>query len=188
MTAAILADEYRRASRVEGSDIAAHFPRFFQIVAACRPRTILELGVRNGDSTVAWLMALAHVSSGELWSVDIAPCPLPQFAGWRFILGDDLDPAVSAQLPASIDVLFIDTSHAYEHTLSELALYGPRVRRGGFIVCHDTENEHPEEHGEPIPPQEPFPVKRALDEWCAQHGQHWTNDPQSWGLGVVEIV
>jgi len=43
----------------------------------------------------------------------------------------------------SIDLLFIDTSHAYSHTLEELELFGQHVRERGFICLHDTVS-HPE--------------------------------------------
>jgi cephalosporin hydroxylase len=41
------------------------------------------------------------------------------------------------EIPASIDLLFIDTSHLYDHTMAELKRYAPRVRPGGWIVFHD---------------------------------------------------
>ena len=51
-------------------------------------------------------------------------------------------------------MLFIDTSHAYEHTLAELRKFVPLVAPGGTVLLHDTRLEVPERVG----PQPPFPV------------------------------
>jgi len=178
---------YQRNATDPASDIAPHFPRFGELVEQHRVRWIIELGVRDGASTSCWLLR-ALQAAGHLWSVDIEPTHLVPRRGWTFVHGDDLAPGVAEQLPASTDLLFIDTSHAYEHTQAELALYGPRVRPGGVIVLHDTANEHPEDHGEPIGYQEPFPVRRAMIEYAEENGYRWDDDPKSWGLGVIYVT
>jgi cephalosporin hydroxylase len=83
-------------------------------------------------------------------------------------------------------VLFIDTSHAYEHTLWELENWSSKVRPGGVIVCHDTELERPWDP--PCPETDPdFPVASAIDKFCADHGLRWLNIPGCWGLGIIKL-
>ena len=146
------------------SDIVDHLPRLRE--EACRPNVVvIELGVRGGNSTAAFLDA-AELYEGHVWSVDIADCP-GEHERWTFIQGDDMD--VVDQLP-ECDVLFIDTSHHYEHTLEELKAYVPKVRDGGVVLLHDTELEVPFM----CPPDDPpFPVTAALRVYVA------LNDPSA---------
>lgn len=168
------------------SDIVGHLPTLYDTVLAYPGAVVLELGTRSGNSTAAFLAAAASVG-GHVWSVDIG---LPQAPGWWWqtglwspVIGNDLDPAILARLPGKVDVLFIDTSHAYDHTLAELRTYVPRVKPGGVVLCHDTELEAPELVG----PQPPFPVAKALDDYCAESGLKWANNTGSYGLGVINI-
>lgn len=169
-------DEYRRR-RDEPSDIWEHLPTLYAHVVAENARVVVELGVRSGNSTAA-LLAAVELTGGHLWSVDIdtQPAGFDNHPQWTFIQGNDL--ATADQLPATIDVLFIDTSHHYEHTLAELRLYGPRSR---WIVLHDTELEHPD--GAPRRPS--FPVKKAIECWSLDVGRRWTNRTNCYGLGII---
>jgi cephalosporin hydroxylase len=89
---------------------------------------------------------------------------------------------VFARLPDEVDIVFIDTSHAYLHTVQELNLYRWLVRPGGRIVLHDTELAHPMDVVGPA-----YPVKKAVEEFVAAEGLTWTNRPHCWGLGVIEM-
>lgn len=162
------------------TDIQGHLDRFYGIGLASSK--IIELGTRGGTSTIAFLAGLE--GHGHLWSVDIDPPPdnlvVPH---WTFVQGDDCSDEVLAQLPDDVDAVFIDTSHAYEHTLNELELYLPRVRSGGQLLLHDTELEAPDFVG----PQPPFPVRLAVTEFCDEHGLSWMNFTHSYGLAVIEV-
>lgn len=168
------------------SDIQGHLPYLHERAAAVPGVVVLELGTRSGNSTAA-LLAAAERADGHVWSVDLLQPQVPSWweltGRWTLTVGDDLDPQVLAAQPAEVDLLLLDTSHAYEHTLAELGAYVPRVRAGGVVCCHDTELEAPEGVG----PQPPFPVARALDAYCAETGLQWSNRPGSYGLGVIEI-
>lgn len=179
--ATFLADAYATAC-VTPSDINEHLTAMVDLVAELDATKVVELGTRGGVSTLAWLHAL-H-GRGHLWSVDIDPRPdLPQFDHWSFIQGDDCSPFVFTQLPNPVDIVFIDTSHAYQHTVAELALYRWLVRPGGVIVLHDTELYQPGEVG----PQPPFPVKKAVVEFVEAEGLTWRNYENNNGLGVVYL-
>ncbi len=142
------------------SDIVDHLPRLRE--EACRENVVvIELGVRGGNSTAAFLDA-AELYEGHVWSVDIDPCP-GEHDRWTFLHGDDMNPDIIDQLP-DCDVLFIDTSHHYEHTLAELKAYVPKVRDGGVVLLHDSELEVPYM----CPPDDPpFPVTAALRTFVA---------------------
>lgn len=160
------------------SDIVEHLPYFFEL--ATDATTVIELGVRSGTSTVAWLAGLE--GHGHLWSVDIEPAPPITANDWTFLQGDDC--AIADRLPDLVDVVFIDTSHHYQHTLCELATFVPKVRPGGVVLLHDTELEIPEG----APADDPrFPVKTAVSEFCAAHGLGWVNRPNCYGLGIISI-
>lgn len=55
---------------------------------------------------------------------------------WTFIQGDDLA-LEPPQIPAAIDLLFIDTNHLYAATLAELNKYSRYLRPGAWIALHD---------------------------------------------------
>lgn len=163
------------------SDIYEHLPTFVDLVQKNDARNVIELGTRSGVSTLAWLYALK--GRGHLWSVDIDEAPaIGTYDHWTFIQGDDCSPAVFTQMPESADIVFIDTSHAYEHTCRELNLYRWLVRRGGLIVLHDTELAHPE-----FTTGKPYPVKRAIDEFCRSEGLEWENHTNCFGLGIIYV-
>lgn len=165
------------------SDIVDHLPRFVEMVDMLDAQVVIELGTRTGVSTIAWLYALER-TGGRLFSVDIDPRPeIGEWDHWTFIQGDDLDPAVVSRLPQA-DIVFIDTSHLYEHTLRELAVYRWLVRSGGLMVCHDTQLAQP--IGAPARPR--FPVRSAIEAFCKEEGYRWSEFTDSWGLGVIELT
>lgn len=173
-------DLYER-NRNTASDIFEHLDYFVELCTELQAQSVIELGVRGGVSTSAWLYGLEH-SDGHLWSVDIVDQPAIESVRWTFVKGSDTDPAVLVQLPVSVDVVFVDTSHRYEHTLEELNLYLPRVRSGGRIVLHDTEVESPDFTNE-----HEFPVKRAVELFCSANGLNWSNRENNNGLATVEV-
>jgi predicted O-methyltransferase YrrM len=176
-----LAGQYARAVATP-SDINEHLPTMLELVSQLDATKVVELGTRGGVSTLAWLHALD--GRGHLWSVDIDPRPdLPEFDHWTFIQGDDCSADVYGALPDQVDIVFIDTSHAYDHTVRELDLYRWIVRPGGVIVLHDTELYQPGEVG----PQPPFPVKKAVLEFVTAEGLTWTNYENNNGLGVIQL-
>jgi hypothetical protein len=192
-TVEVAITEYeRRVGGAGGCDIAGHMPELRRW--ASQSRCILELGVGKGDSTVAFLAGLPD--DGELWSIDIEP---PQLAladdpRWHFLRADDTSPLAATWAPQRVDLLFIDTSHVFAHTFYELMTFGPLVRSGGAILCHDTRLglEMLRALGIVEPETDYYdlnmePVRNALDRWCCQMGFAWEERPWSFGLGVVMV-
>ena len=139
---------------------------------------IIELGVRGGNSTSAFLAGIER-SGGELWSVDIEEPEVPahwrDLTRWHLLVADDQSQEAVAFCPDNVDVLFIDTSHFYEHTLTELRLYVGKVKPGGVVLLHDTDKrEWPD-------------VSRALNDYCGSTGLDWYEHPFWHGLGVIEV-
>jgi len=122
------------------TDIHEHLTTLFMLTVEFNLRRIVELGTREGESTVALLQAAKQIN-GKVLSIDIDPClrakKLIRKYGlqkyWKFIQADDL--AVKWDKP--IDHLFIDTTHTFNQTLRELEKYEPLVRLGGIITMHD---------------------------------------------------
>ena len=175
--------EVRRAA---WSDIGDHLYRLRD--EASRPGVkVIDLGVRSGNSTAAFLSA-AEAHGGHVWSVDISWAPLPEFwyqsGFWSFTIGDDCDPFIVNCTPDEVDIVFIDTSHHFQHTLDELTLYVPKVKPGGVVLLHDTELETPFD----APPDDPpFPVAEAIRKYTAERGLtvEWVTG--SYGLGVIHV-
>lgn len=132
------------------ADIHDHLGVLFAEAVAARPRLIVELGTRGGVSTRA-LLAAAESADAHLLSVDVEDCSSadipPRFAArWSFERADDIafsgEPfaafCASRGHPAAAEVIFVDTSHRYEHTRAELAHWLPRLAPGGVMMFHDT--------------------------------------------------
>jgi len=169
-------EQYRERAAME-HDIKAQMPVLYAWARLPGAR-VIELGVRGGNSTAALLAGIEH-SGGELWSVDIAEPEVPaEWNGlpfWHLLVADDQSPEAVAFCPGDVDVLFVDTSHFYDHTMAELRLYVPKVKPGGIVLLHDTATcDWPD-------------VSRALNDFCAETGRAWYDHPWWHGLGVIEV-
>ena len=111
------------------------------------------MGVRTGESTRVFL-EVAKKFNSKIYSVDLSEKPnIEGFDNWHFHQGDDLsfgkELTENNRFPdgrpfSGIDLLFIDTSHEFEHTLKELEIFFPLMSDKGLVVLHDTNlSEHP---------------------------------------------
>lgn len=165
------------------TDLQAVIPTIEYHLEKTRARTVIELGVRTGVSTVVFLHALrerfhdAVGARGTVYSID-TEWPVGPFmpmlneiaaskglGAWKFIHGDDLDPKVRTQLPNEADIVFIDTSHEYVQTMDELDAYLPLVKQGGRVLLHDALLKHAP--SDPEPPD--YPVRQAMEDFCHHH-------------------
>jgi predicted O-methyltransferase YrrM len=184
------------------SDIAEQMPLLRDAARRYTRPAIAELGTRTGQSTSA-LLTGASASGGHVWSVDCGPVYAPYWwretGLWSFLAADDMSDEAAAFIPAALDILFIDTSHLFWHTLAELHKYVPRVRSGGMVLMHDTELtiEQMVAYGEWSAVHGPeYPVAAALDAFCAAAGLSWTRQAERpaptegmpfYGLGTIKI-
>lgn len=193
----ILKQRYDHLCGETSLDIFEHLPTFVSAVEELQATKVIELGVRYGVSTIAWLYGLQN--RGHLWSVDCSfpieeptihvdllnpQGPLGVVPWWTFVLGyDDWDAVLNA-LPNEVDIVFLDTQHTYKQTLLELHLYIPRIRSGGRMYLHDTAIEAT---GNATEPEPPYPVFTAMREFCEQNDLKWDNNPACFGLGVIHV-
>ena len=195
------------------SDILEQMPLIRDTVRGYYQPVIAELGTRTGQSTAALL-----AGGGTVYSVDRdidmswrqglpggyerPPKWWVESGRWAFRECDDLSDTARSFIPGELDVLFIDTSHLYDHTVAELREYGPRVKSGGVILMHDVELTIGQmiAYGEPGAAQDvnspEHPVAEALNVYCAENGLTWERqvdrpDPQEgrpfYGLGTVRV-
>jgi cephalosporin hydroxylase len=127
------------------TDLSDHLVTLFVETLAVHPHLIVELGVRGGESTFV-LERAAALSEAHLVSVDIEDCQAScTYPKWAFVKRDDVAFAGefaewcrARSIVPTIDVLFIDTSHLYEHTKEELRVWLPFLSAKGKLILHDT--------------------------------------------------
>ncbi|MGB7844944.1 MAG: class I SAM-dependent methyltransferase [Candidatus Acidiferrum sp.] len=137
-------DEIKEHS-IARTDISDHLVTLFLESMAIRPRLIVELGVRTGESTFVF-ERVAGLCGSNLVSVDIHDClAISSYGNWLFEKDDDIEFAKRFEswcgqhnIKPDIDVLFIDTSHLFEHTVAEIEHWFPFLSDKSKVIFHDT--------------------------------------------------
>lgn len=158
------------------TDVRDHLP-FFRSMRG----TVLEIGVRGGVSTSAFLLGLEEAGYGHLYSVDIdAQCAvLFEHPQWTFIHASSRDVTkVLMDLPLWVDVLFVDGDHSFEGVLHDLETYSKIVRPGGLILAHDVWQMRPAPWIEGVRP--------AFMKFVSETGWDYEIVEKSWGLGIIK--
>lgn len=128
--------------------LSDHLSSIFFFALNAKPKLMVELGTRGGDSTSV-LLAVASLTDAVLLSIDIRDCKqlnLPFSEHWSFIKADDVafglhgfgDWCVDHAIEPKIDLLFVDTSHEYEHTKMEIEVWSKHLSSNGTMIFHDT--------------------------------------------------
>jgi hypothetical protein len=112
---------------------------------------VVELGTRQGESSVALYSAVCHINKhreekATFTSVEIDKEQFPpvrerlkkvgDLGYWKSIVGD----SVKVTWTDPIDFLLIDTSHEEDQTLLELLKWSPYIKPKGTIWLHDTQS------------------------------------------------
>jgi predicted O-methyltransferase YrrM len=128
------------------SGMAGHALFLFNLTRALRARHVVEIGFGGGNSAVAFLLALRE-TGGVLTSIDVHS-PSSQAleridavggrAHWRFIEAASDEAVSTVRSLAPIDVLLIDGCHSYDQCRRDYLHYAPLVRRGGYVLFHDS--------------------------------------------------
>lgn len=124
----------------EVGDSDRHCLTLMAICLSMRAKSILELGVRHGETTRPLLHA-ASIMGGMLTSVDkysTSYVPKGDMAKhWQFIQSDSIK--FLEQLPAGVgfDVVYIDDWHAAAHVRRELELIEKVLNPVSVILLHD---------------------------------------------------
>lgn len=127
------------------TDISDHLGVLFRESFSAKPKLIVELGVRGGESTFV-LERVAGLCSSELISADLQDCSgISKYKKWFFIQKDDIGFAGEFKnwckkkgIKPEINILFIDTSHEFEHTLKEIKHWFPYLSSKAKVFFHDT--------------------------------------------------
>lgn len=129
----------------ERSDISDHLVTMFAEALSVRPRLIVELGVRGGESTFVF-ERVARLCGASLVSCDVDDCSVVSaYPGWHFVQSDDIE--FAARFPEwchargivpSIDLLFIDTSHRFDQTVAEIDAWFPLLAERSKAIFHDS--------------------------------------------------
>lgn len=151
-----------------------------QAVIDLNAKSVIELG--TGESTKYLLKGL-YRTGGKMVSIDIEPMTFNN-GRVKIITLDDLEYEIEKEnfIDIPCDMLFIDTSHTYKHTLAELRRYAPFVKKR--IYLHDV-NVHEE-------------VERAIKEFIKESPE-WEYEnieyevtqrlllmpKKGWGLGLL---
>lgn len=121
-------------------DSDRHVLTLYAIALGHKAKRILELGVRNGDSTRPLVLA-AYKNGGKLVSVDIEQtnysCPSEFQNNWQFVKQDALEFLKNDNPEEPYDLIFIDDWHAYNHVKAELEQIDRLVSPKTVILVHD---------------------------------------------------
>lgn len=121
-------------------DSDSHLSTLFGIAIGSKGKTILELGVRNGDSTLPFLLA-AKINKGKVYSVDINETKfipdeeLKKF--WEFTKTDAIEFLENWDDSIPLDIVYIDDWHSYDHVKKELEILDRLVSPSTVILIHD---------------------------------------------------
>lgn len=112
-----------------------------ELLSACSPRSVLEIGVANGGSLREWAQVAAD--DAVVIGVDIG---VPEMFAAKekqqvhLIAGNSHSPETMRLITGiqkSFDFLFIDGGHEYENVKADFEMYSPLVVKGGIIAFHD---------------------------------------------------
>jgi len=113
----------------------------FGIGVTIKSKSILELGVRSGESTLPLLTA-ANIFGGILESVDIMDtefvCPDEMKNNWIFTKSDSIEYLEECVLANDkFDLIFVDDWHAGNHVYKELCLIDKLIEDSSLVLLHD---------------------------------------------------
>jgi len=131
-------------SNKENTDISSHLPTMFYYTVMQNPKLILEAGVRGGESTLAFNEAIKYCNS-EIIGIDLErQCELAysKITNSTFICINDMNFQHyynnSRFNQTLFDVVFVDTSHEYHHTMGEITIFAPLLNKNGIMMFHDS--------------------------------------------------
>lgn len=121
-----------------GADSDRHLLTMFSLSVSINAKKILELGVRDGNTTLPFLLA-AKETGGMVHSVDLDPtrfqCPDDLRIYWKFYQSDALK--WLEQNNTQYDIVYVDDWHAYSHVKQELEMLESMISPSGLILLHD---------------------------------------------------
>ena len=124
--------------------------RIQEVIYQVRPDVIIETGVAHGGSLIFYASLCKLLGKGRVIGVDIEirshnrkEIELHELASFiALIEGDSKDPTVVEKVrclvrPGEAVLVILDSLHAKEHVLQELAAYSDLVTTGSYIIATD---------------------------------------------------
>ena len=121
-------------------DSDKHLMTLFSIALGTKSKKILELGVRDGKTTLPLLLA-AKINNGKVTSIDIndtiftPPEELKEYLEFKKM--DALKYLEEVSKDEPFDLIYIDDWHAYQHVKKELEYIDQMVSPRTVILLHD---------------------------------------------------
>jgi cephalosporin hydroxylase len=126
---------------------------YSEIIFETKPRVILETGTHYGGSALYFADLLDILGGqGHVYTVECELALVASASAWKHarithITGDSLSDVVMEQMRTAAQgqrtMVSLDSAHTYEQVSAELALYGPLVSPGCYLVCEDTNLDVP---------------------------------------------
>jgi hypothetical protein len=133
-----------------------HAPFGFWIVAAARPRMLVELGSHHGFSYLVFCQAIQRLGlacqsyaidswagdshtgtySGEVFAA-LQAYHEPRFSSFSSLIRTRFDDALSQFDDGSIDLLHIDGQHRYEDVRHDYETWRPKLSNRAIVLFHD---------------------------------------------------
>lgn len=121
-------------------DSDRHLMTLFSIALASKGKTFIELGVRNGDTTLPLTLA-AKLNNGKVYSVDIEDTSLILDSDLKehneFFKSDAVHFLKTWDKSINIDFVYIDDWHSYDQVKMELDILDEIISPSTVIVLHD---------------------------------------------------
>ena len=119
-------------------DSDRHLVSIFAIALACKGKTYVELGVREGHTSEP-IYEAAKLNEGHLWSVDLNhPSEYkPNNGNYTFTQKDSIKFLEEWDVNKKIDFVFVDDWHSYRHVKKQLELLDKLVGPSSIILLHD---------------------------------------------------
>lgn len=122
-----------------------------EIIWKVKPEIIIETGIAYGGSLVFYASLLELLGgTGKVIGIDIdirrhnrKAIKKNKFSH-RIIMieGSSIEPKVVARIHKLVQgkkaIICLDSLHTHRHTLRELMMYSPLVKKGGYIIVFDT--------------------------------------------------
>ena len=135
-----------------------HISFGYDLVAAMKPKKLVELGTHNGMSFFVFCQAMTENNiDGSCYAVDtwegdghtgeydedvynsVSSHCREHFRGVHYLLRMRFEEAVEKFDDESLDILHIDGFHTYEAVKNDFETWYRKVRPGGIVLFHDIE-------------------------------------------------
>lgn len=150
-----------------------------------RPVNVIELGTGQAGSFTKLLAFLCHEMNGEMLTTDILDTKLLQDEveklGFKNISFENLDDMSKEFIKIAwenspYDVLMIDTSHNYRHTVDELETFSKMLAKDAVIILHDTSPKYN---------PSPYGIRQAVMEFLSKNLDYVVESDFEFGAGCM---